>query len=180
VAAETLKFRIDGVQLEMPEIDDLDMEEWQIIEHVSGIVITDFAPALNEKGKLDKQAEADRQRRVQGASFLRARLHIAYRRAHPDATDEEISEWVKTVKMVPAMEAIAEAAGELEDEGDVRPPASTLMPAASSPSENGENSGSRSTGSGESSGTPGDDLVTTGTSESGTSSPASPPKTSVV
>lgn len=180
MAAETLKFKIDGVAYEMPEIDDLDIEEWEIVYAASGLVLADFAPALDEKGRLDKKADAERQHRIQQPAFLRARLHIAYRRANPGASDEEIHEVVMAAKMVPAMEAIAEAAGVTDpDEGDVRPPALTPGPDGSSPTVNDEKSGSTPTASDSSSETQEDGRATTGTSGSGTSSPESRRKTSV-
>ncbi len=179
MAAETLKFKIDGVAYEMPEIDDLDIEEWEIVYEASGLVLADFAPALDEKGKLDKKADAERTRRIQQPAFLRARLHIAYRRANPGANDDEIAEVVMAAKMVPAMEAIADAAGA----GDVDDPPAQLAsipgPGGSSPTENDGKSGSTPTVSDESSETQEDGRATTGTSGSGTSSPESRRKTSV-
>ncbi len=179
MAAETLKFKIDGVAYEMPEIDDLDIEEWEIVYAASGLVLADFAPALDSKGKLDKKADDARQHRIQQPAFLRARLHIAYRRANPGATDEEINEVVMAAKMVPAMEAIADAAGVGDDEDPPVPSALTPEPGGSSPTTNDESSGSTPTDSDSSSETQDGDPATTTTSGSGTSSPASRQKTSV-
>lgn len=181
MAAETLKFKIDGVTYEMPEIDDLEIEEWEIVYAASGIVLGDFAPALDEQGRLDKKAEADRLRRISQPAFLRARLHIAYRRANRAASEDEIDEVVRSAKMVPAMEAIADAAIAAGD-GDEAPPAPLALtpePAASSPTGNGETSGNKPTASAVSSETPVADHATTGMSGSGTSSPESRQKTSV-
>lgn len=182
MAAETLKFKIDDVLYEMPEIDDLDIEEWEIIYGASGIVLGDFAPVLDAKGKLDKKADAERQRRINQPAFLRARLHIAYRRANPGASEDEIEEVVKAAKMVPAMEAIADAAETANanaDEGDAVPPALTPVPDGSSPTGSDEKSGSKPTASAASSETPDDEPETTGTSESAMSSPESRQRTSV-
>lgn len=180
MAAETLKFKIDDVLYEMPEIDDLDIEEWEIIYGASGIVLGDFAPALDAKGKLDKKADADRQRRISQPAFLRARLHIAYRRANPAASEDEIEEVVKAAKMVPAMEAIADAAETANTgEGDAVPPALTPAPDGSSPTGSDEKSGNKPTASAVSSETPAEDPATTGTSGSGMSSQESRQKTSV-
>lgn len=179
MAAETLKFKIDDVLYEMPEIDDLDMDEWEIVYAASGVVIQDFAPALDEHGKLDKKAEAERQRRISQPAFLRARLHIAYRRANPNATDDEIHEIVTKAKLVRAMEAIADAAEAAGSGDDADPPALTPWPDGSSPSGSDKQSGLKPNSSDKNSETPAEEPGITGTSESDTSSPASRQTTSV-
>ncbi len=50
MAADThnLKFKIDDHEYEMPMLDDLDMDEWQILYDYTGLILDDFAPAADQ------------------------------------------------------------------------------------------------------------------------------------
>lgn len=71
----------------------------------------------------DGPLEKARRRRIMTPAFTMARLHIGYRRMHPDATHEEIEAIVGSVKRIQYYEAMLDAV--LEEKGDSGPPAST-------------------------------------------------------
>lgn len=121
---ETLKFKIDDEQYEMPMLDDLDMDEWQILYEYTGLILDDFAP------QEDEDAEKDRQRRTSQPGFTRAMLHIGYRRAHPDLKPDAIKKITGEAKLIHVLEALNETAPEEEE----TPLASTTEPAPSSKS----------------------------------------------
>jgi len=125
VAAETqlLKFKIDDHEYEMPMLDDLDMDEWQILYDYTGLILDDFAP------KEDADEERDRERRTSQPGFTRAMLHIGYRRAHPDLKPDAIKQVTGEAKLLHVLEALGESAPE-EDE---TPLALTTEPEPSSP-----------------------------------------------
>jgi hypothetical protein len=124
VAADThnLKFKIDDVEYEMPMLDDLDMDEWQILYDYTGLILDDFAP------QEDEDAERDRQRRTSQPGFTRAMLHIGYRRAHPELKPDAIKQVTGEAKLIHVLEALNESTPE-EDE---TPLASTTEPEPSS------------------------------------------------
>jgi len=125
VAAETqlLKFKIDDAEYEMPMLDDLDMDEWQILYDYTGLILDDFAP------KEDADEERDRERRTSQPGFTRAMLHIGYRRAHPELKSDAIRQVTGEAKLLRVLEALNESTSE-EDE---TPLASTTEPEPSSP-----------------------------------------------
>lgn len=125
MAAETeiLKFKIDDHEYEMPMLDDLDMDEWQILYDYTGLILDDFAPQENE------DEERDRQRRTSQPGFTRAMLHIGYRRAHPELKPDAIRQITGEAKLIHVLEALGESAP-VEDEA---PLASTTEPEPSSP-----------------------------------------------
>jgi hypothetical protein len=123
VAAETVKYKIDDQEFEFPQLDDLDMEEWEVVYDYAGLLLEDFAPVEDEK------EETARRRRVNQPAFTRAMLHIAYRRANPDASLEEVREVALRSKLIRHMSALGENSGEDES----APLESTTKPEPSSP-----------------------------------------------
>jgi hypothetical protein len=79
VAAET-GFTIDGEIYESPGLgDSLDMDEYQILYDYSKITIDDIVAAPDET---DDEKDA-RLAKYDNPGFIRAMMHIAYRRAIP-------------------------------------------------------------------------------------------------
>lgn len=151
---ETLKFKIDEDEYEIPGLDDLDMDEWQILYDYTGLILDDFAP------QEDEDAERDRQRRTSQPGFTRAMLHIGYRRAHPELKESAIREVTGAAKLLRVLEAMGESAGEENEES---PLALTTEPAPSSPSGSVDSNEIGSEPSPMSSGTPDDLHALTGT-----------------
>jgi hypothetical protein len=125
VAAENqpLRFKIEDVEYEVPILDDLDLDEWQILYDYTGLILEDFAP------QEDEETEKDRQRRTSQPGFTRAMLHIGYRRTHPELKPDAIKKVTGEAKLLHVLEAF----GEAPDEEDETPLASTIEPEKSSP-----------------------------------------------
>ncbi len=104
---------IDATALGFTTVDDLDMEEWEIMYEYAGLTTTDFAIVE------DEAADKERERRVGQPAFTRTLLHILYRRAHPEATADQIREITGRQKIQTIY---------VPDEGDVDPPALTTAP----------------------------------------------------
>lgn len=161
---DTLKFKIDKDEYEIPPLDDFDMDEWQIVYDYSGLVLEDFAPApdrAEETGDEDGPLEKERQRRVNNPAFTSALLHIGYRRAKPDAKPDAIKKLVGSTKRLQVLEAMAEAA----PEGDAVPPGVTPALAPPSLPESGVSSEPESNGSTKNSDELADRRATIGISE---------------
>lgn len=146
---ETLKILLGDEQYEIPALDDMDMDEWQIIYDYSGLVLEDFAPAADRAdeqvdGDEDGPLEKERQRRIGTPAFTTALLHIGYRRSHPDAKPDAIKRLVGSTKRLRVLEAMADAA---PAEGDALPPALTPVLEPPSPPESEGSSGHESNGS---------------------------------
>ena len=120
---ETLRFVLDDDIYEVPGIEDLDLDEWQIMFDYSGLILDDFAPLD------DPDEETARLRRLRTPSFTRALLHIGYRRVNPDAKPDAIRELTGSLKLTRALSAMADA---VDDEDDADPPALTSAPEQSS------------------------------------------------
>lgn len=156
MAAETITFKIDQQEYEVPDIADLDMDEWQVMHDYAGLVLDDFAPSD------DPDEEAARMRRLRQPAFTRALLHIGYQRANPELSPSQVRAVTGKAKLVRALEAM-DAAVPDEDEGDADPPASTPTPEPSSPENLPGSSGSGSAASEPSSDQPDEALEATGT-----------------
>lgn len=133
---ETLRFKIDQDEYDIPALDDMDMDEWQIIYDYSGLVLDDFAPAADRAdeqvdGDEDGPVEKERQRRIGTPAFTTALLHIGYRRVHPDAKHDTVKKLVGGTKRLAVLEAIADAAPDEEEDAAVPP---VLTPAPAPPS----------------------------------------------
>lgn len=145
MAAETVKFKMGDNEFELPEIDDLDMSEWELVYDNTGLILADFAPEIDENGKLDQKAESDRQRRVSQPAFTRTMLQIALRRANPDMPADEVAEIATHARLVSVLEAIGEEV-DVED-ADAGPPESTPEPEPSSSKSSDDSNGNGSTDS---------------------------------
>lgn len=77
---------IEGEQHPFPSIDTFDNDEWQIVWDESGLGMDDFAMVPVDDPDHDVKA-AERSRKLGHPGLFRALMHIAYRRAHPDAKD---------------------------------------------------------------------------------------------
>lgn len=105
MAAETnTGFTINGVIYEEP--DSLTMGEHRIIKRYTGMTGKQIADAISERVGADQD-------------MLAAAMHIAYRRAHPDLSFEEIEAVVDSQDFVVAMETVGDG------EGDELPPDET-------------------------------------------------------
>lgn len=165
---ETLSFKIDDVAYDIPALDDMDMDEWEIIYDYSGLVLDDFAPAADRAdeqvdGDEDGPLEKARQRRISTPAFTKALLHIGYRRANPDAKPDAIKKLVGATKRLDVLNAMADAAA---GDGDADGPLE-LTPELEQPSPPGsvDSSEPESTDSQKSSGEPVVHLAPTGTGE---------------
>jgi hypothetical protein len=119
VDAETLKLKVEDRTYEIPTIDDLDLDEWEIMFDVAGLVYADFAPAPDRAdeqidGDEDGPLEKERLRRVMGVKFWKAMLHIACRRDNPTMSDDAIRKLVGRVKRTDLDAAMSDAIGEGE------------------------------------------------------------------
>lgn len=86
-------FEIDGEVLEVPTLDSLDMNEAQILYDLSGVIIEDFIPAHPDATEEERAAVMALQgMKVRNPAFRRALVHVAYRRAHPNAEFDSIHE----------------------------------------------------------------------------------------
>lgn len=112
--ADTITFSIEGdaQTYEVPEIDDFDLDEWQVLYEYTSLILDDFAPLENA------DEEKDRQRRLSQPAFTKALLHIGYQRAHPELKPSEIKDVVGAAKMLRVLEDMNRAAADGED----RPP----------------------------------------------------------
>lgn len=137
MAAET-GFNIDGTLYELPTLDSFTMDEAQIMYDYSGLSLEDFAEPEEETA----EQAAERVRRFRNPGFLRALMHIAYRRQHPKLADGEIRQLVGSANLIDALKDLAD-----DGETDAGPPALTSAPGGSSPSGSDVSSGSSGGGS---------------------------------
>ncbi len=114
----------------------------------------------------DGPIEKERLRRISHPSFTKARLHIGYRRMHPDVPADEIRAMVGKVKRIKYYEAMLDTVlAEDEENTDTNsPPASTPELEPSSQEEPGKTSGDESPTSQKSSGLQVVPAAATGTS----------------
>ena len=162
-------FVIDGEVLEVPTLDTFDMDEAQILFDLSGVVIEDFIPAHPDASPEERAAVyAAQGAKIRNPAFGRAFVHIAYRRAHPDAGYDDIQALVG--KSNAAKVTIAVILGGDSSEED--PSTSSPKPLVEKSSTNGT---SEPSSSGSRSGSDSDEQDTlrlaTGTGASDTSSP---------
>jgi hypothetical protein len=163
VAAETLKFTIGKNKFEMPEIDDLNFAEWELIYDNTGLTLSDFAPAFDENGKLDEKAEADRDHRISQPAFTRTRLQLALQRANPQMLDSEAEEITKRITLLDAIDAIGEQVAQVIKGDDALPPESTPELSESSTPSSDDSSANGSTDSTDASAEPEELPLPTGT-----------------
>ena len=100
VSAETPAsgIEIDGERYEIPTMDTLTLDEERILYIYADCVVQDFVPAHPAWEENQQVAHTLAQmQRVRNPDFKRALAHIAYRRKHPEVTDDEINKAMGTV-----------------------------------------------------------------------------------
>jgi hypothetical protein len=97
VAAET-GFNIDGTVYEVPMIDSLTTDEAQVLYDYSRLTLDDFVPPKDETA----EEKHDREEILRNPGFLRALMHIAYQRAHPQMRAAKVRALVGAANFVSA------------------------------------------------------------------------------
>jgi hypothetical protein len=133
VAAET-GFNIDGTVYEVPMIDSLTTDEAQVLYDYSRLTLDDFVPPKDETA----EEKHDREEILRNPGFLRALMHIAYQRAHPEIRAAKVRALVGAANFVSALETMGNPDEDEDGDGEV-PPASTSEQPASSESSSLEN-----------------------------------------
>lgn len=169
-------FLIDGAFYEVPALASLDMDENQIMFELSGSPTEDWILlfAAAQADDFDDEQRAELGRKLKHPGFLRAMVHIAYRREHRDIGRDEISIVVGRTNQVLSWASMFLSRGDADG-----PPTETATLPQPQRSPNGTDErppisdGSKQTpGSGlpTSSGPPDETPASIGTGESGTSS----------
>lgn len=103
----TSRFELDGVEYEVPDFTDLDLDDWQLVYDECSVVLADFAPDE------DPAAETARRDRLRNPRLEKSFLMIGYLRKHPDAdvaTAREVTGKAKLVALLESMQGAGEAA----------------------------------------------------------------------
>ena len=161
---EPTRFELDGVGYEMPELRDLDIDEWMIVYKYSKVVLRDLMEITD-----DPEAEQARVDKLEQPGVMKALFHIAYKRAHPKKTDAAVEALVGQIKYLPTLEAMnpgSEEASEEEDptEETTEPGSEPSEPELSSLRSSDSQSGNGSSASTTSSETPEEEPAPTGMS----------------
>lgn len=164
-------FELGGERYELPLISTFNLAEEHILYVYADAVIQDLMPVDPGLPEDEKMIELARQiRRFRNPALKRAVAHIAYRRAHSDATEADIE---KLLDEVNALELDIAMYAEVKP---TDPPKSSQTSSSSEKSENGHSdplsSGRRTENT---SPFPALTLASTGTSASDTSFPPSDP-----
>lgn len=86
-------FRIDGERYSVPTLDTFDMDEAQILFDYSGLAIEDFVPPNPEADEEEQSTYRQELRsKVKNPMFLRALMHVAYRRKNMTMTRSQIEQ----------------------------------------------------------------------------------------
>lgn len=113
----TITFKLDGddTSYEVPGIDDLDMDEWQILYEYAGLTLDDFSPPVRDNNGviLDEEAEKARQHRLGQPAFMKALLHVGYQRAHPELKPSQVKAVVGKAKLMSIVEQQLEQVAEI-------------------------------------------------------------------
>ena len=161
------KFELDGKEYELPELRELDIDEWMVVYKYSKVVLRDLMEIPD-----DPAAEAARVEKIEQPGVMKALFHIGYKRAHPKKTDAAVEHLVGQIKYLPMLEAMNEAVeGEEEPDAETDPTKDSAPDSESSSSEDEQSSlrridsetGNGSSASTTSSETPEDEPATTGT-----------------
>jgi hypothetical protein len=134
VAAET-GFNIDGTVYEVPMIDSLTTDEAQVLYDYSRLTLDDFVPPKDETA----EEKHDREEILRNPGFLRALMHIAYQRAHPEIRAAKVRALVGAANFVSALETMGNPEPDEEGGDDDVPPASTSEQPEPSPTSSLEN-----------------------------------------
>jgi len=160
---EPTSFELDGVKYEMPELRELDIDEWMIVYKYSKVVLRDLMEITD-----DPEAEQERVEKLEQPGVMKALFHIAYKRHHPKKTDAAIEALVGQIKYLPTLEAMTTdeevPAEEDPTKETIEPASEPNEPEPSSPNGTDSLSGSGSLSSLTSSETLEETLATTGTS----------------
>ena len=149
-----VQFELEGTMYDIPDVLDLDLDEWIVVYEYAGLVLDDFAPLENA------EEEAQRVHKLRHPGFMKAMAHIGYQRAHPKKTKATVKDLLGKAKLVPMLESMATDEGESEV-----PPTSASEPQKSSERSQDVSSVNLSLASRSSSATPAGPLAPTGTSE---------------
>ena len=113
---------IDGVTYPMPNVNELDLDEEEILFDVAGVILPDFMPAHPTAPQELKDAVGLMlAARIRNPRFKRALVMIAYRRANPDLDRDALSERIGKVNAFDAELALYGKAREAEEEDADRP-----------------------------------------------------------
>lgn len=162
---KTNQFELDGIAYEMPELRDLDIDEWMIVYKYSKVVLRDLMEITD-----DPEAEQERVEKLEQPGVMKALFHIAYKRKHPKKTDAAVESLVGQIKYLPTLEAMnadePEEGSAEEDptEETTEPESEPSEPESSLPRNPDSESGNGSSGSTPSSETPEEEPATIGTS----------------
>lgn len=164
MAAETntdTGFIVDGDRYPIIPLDTFTLDEAQILYDYSGLTLEDFAPLLVTDLDEDEVKEFDRKFRNPG--FLRALVHVAYQRAHPNMSPAKVRRAIGEADLIENFDVLhGFATGD-----DAVPPASTTEPERSSVRSSVDSNENSGTGSSPSSDEPAGqpEPITTGESD---------------
>lgn len=158
------RFELEGKEYELPELRELDVDEWMLMYKYSKVTLRDLMEIVG-----DPEAEEARIEKVEQPGVMKALFHIGYKREHPKKTDAAIENLVGQIKYLPTLEAMDTEADAEVPVDEVDPPTdelpkSEIALAPSSESRTDSSSANGSSDSSTSSETPEDELATTGTS----------------
>jgi hypothetical protein len=126
-----MQIEIDGTAYEFPSIGSFDLDEDRIFFKGTGLHAEDVWLGIQDGGDLSFSAL------VANEGFLTAMAHIAYRREHPNETDETIFRVVGRQKRLEMIASLANSIAEDEPEADTVPLADgTTGPTVSSEKSN--------------------------------------------
>lgn len=161
---EPARFELDGKMYEMPELRELDIDEWMIVYNYSKVVLRDLMEITD-----DPSAEQERIDKLEQPGVMKALFHIAYKRAHPQKTDAAVESLVGKIKYLPTLEALnpeepEEGSEEDPTKGTTEPELGPSEPESSSLRSSDLPSGNGSSDSTTSLETPEEEPAPTGTS----------------
>lgn len=106
-------FELEGQRYELPLLSTFNLDEERILYVYADVVIQDLMPLHPDMDEAEKMVEQARQfRRFRNPELKRAVAHVAYKRSHPDATEEAIERALGTVN---ALELDIAMFAEVED-----------------------------------------------------------------
>lgn len=166
-AEERPRFEMpDGVEYELPNIRELNMDEWMLMYEYARIVLRDLMEAS------DPEEERAREEKLENPGVMMGLFHIGYKRKHPQKTDAVIKALVGKIQYLPTLQDMGGV--ELDEEGsEEEDPTPDSAPDSESSSSEARSSSERSADSSTESGssdssmsseTPEETLATTGTS----------------
>lgn len=107
------KFELDGKEYELPELRELDVDEWMIVYKYSKVVLRDLMEIVD-----DPDAERERIEKIEQPGVMKALFHIGYKRVHPKKTDSAVEALVGQIKYLPALELLNTDEAEVPEEED--------------------------------------------------------------